>query len=59
LLAVDAPILFLDQVPQLGLGPSRKAAVGQFLNPIRQPLHQERLVVRRRLAIIEVAPELS
>ena len=35
-----------------------KPAVGQFLDPIRQPLDQERLVVGRRLAIIEVAPQL-
>ena len=57
-LAVDPPILLFDQLLQLRLGPRRQPAVGQFLDPIREPLDQERLVVGRRFAIVEVAPEL-
>ena len=57
-LALDPPILLLDQLLQLRLGARREPAVGQFLDPIGEPLHQERLVVGRRLAVVEVAPEL-
>ena len=58
LLALDPPVLLLDQDLQLRLGPRREPAVGQFLDPVRQPLDQERLVVGRRFAVVEVAPHL-
>jgi hypothetical protein len=57
-LALHPPVLLFDQHVQLGLGPRRKPAVGQLLDPVRQPLDQERLVARRRLTIVELAPEL-
>jgi hypothetical protein len=57
-LALDTPILFFDQLLQLRLGPRRQAAVCQFLDAVRQALHEKRLVVGWRLAIVEVAPEL-
>ena len=43
---------------QLRLGTRREPAVGQFLDAVGEALDQERLVVGRRLAVVEVAPEL-
>jgi len=44
---------------ELRLGARREPAVGQFLDPVGQPLDQERLVVGWRFTVVEVAPELS
>ena len=57
-LALDPPILLLDQLLQLRLGARRQPAVGQFLDAVGQPLDQEVAVEGRRLAIVELAPQL-